>query len=147
MGAGGVRTDDSGSSAAGETVLATSATAEAETNPAVEDAVAIRAITLAKWSNVAAAAAAPAPLAAVVGMSITFPTEEADVTVALVSFIGPTPAIASPWSNAIPIDVNCAWRYEDIAEKASLVVKKSRSALRVFITQLKDIKACVDDAR
>lgn len=77
-------------------------------------------------------------------MSITFPTEEADVTVALVSFIGPTP-IASPWSNAIPIDVKCAWRHEDIAEESSLVVKKSTSALRVFVTQLKDIKACVDD--
>lgn len=111
MGAVEIRTDDSGSSAAVGTVLSTDTLAEAEASPAVEDLVAIRASTLAKSPNIAAAAAAPAPLAvvagmsvtftaevanvAVVGMSVTFPTEEANVAVAVVSFIGPIPAIAS----------------------------------------------------
>ena len=94
----------------------------------------------------AAVAIIPAPLVAVPDMSISFPAEEATVVVALVAFAGANPAIASVSSNAIPMEVNSAWRYEDTAEKFSLVVTKTISALMFCVIQSKDIRDWVEDA-
>lgn len=94
-------------------MLITGATAEVKASPAVEDAVVISAITPAELFDdaVAAAVTAPSPLAAVAEKSVTFSAEEANVAVALVPSIDPIPAISSSWSNAIPMDVNCTWKY------------------------------------
>lgn len=150
MGAGGAGLDDGGSLAAAEVVLATSVavSADVEAIPAAED---IDVIIATNPSNApailpaAVAAAASAPLVAAADTSVSSPAEEANVAVTMVPFTGSIPAIASSWSNAIPMDANCAWRYEDIAEAFSLVVKKIGSALGISVTQLKDNRGWVED--
>lgn len=94
-------------------MLVTSTAAELEARPAIEDVDVVRANTRADPSVdpavTAAATTMPAPLDAVAGLSVPSPAEEATVVVALAPFAGANPAIASSSSNAIPMDVKCAW--------------------------------------
>ena len=81
--------------------------ADVEANPTVDiDAIVATTAADASATPVAPVTATPAPLVAVADRSLSSSPEEANVGVTVVPFTGPTPGIASSWSNAIPMAVN-----------------------------------------